>query len=196
MEISFSGQYDQALFHKAVILANQPPRSRRIMNSLMVVFVLAAGVVLLQRILETGNILDHATYIALVMIVAAFVTRPFVQPRLAARSLWKNPSVQQKLKGTINNHAITYVLENGQNRIPWENINRLRKTPELVTLVTITGLMLTKGRAEDTIRSCYARRRLHPCRAHACSPGALQQNKTSPSPCNKSPLGSAFLPCM
>jgi len=142
MEISFSGQYDKALFNRAVILANQLRRNRRIMNLFMLMFVIVASVVLVQRMIESGSLLDNATYIALVMIVAAFVTRPYIQPRLAARSLWKNPSVQRKLTGTINNQAITYILESGQNRIPWENINRLRKTPDLVTMVTITGLML------------------------------------------------------
>lgn len=142
MEISFRGQYDKDLFYKAVILANQPVRSRRIMNLFMSFFVLVAGVVLVMRLIEGGDILNHATYIALLMIVAAFVLRPILQPRLAARTLWANPAVQQKLNGTITNQGITYMLANGQNRIPWENINRVRRMPDLVTFVTITGLLV------------------------------------------------------
>lgn len=142
MEISFRGQYDKDLFYKAVVLANQPVRSRRTMNLFMLLFVFAAGVVLVRRLIESGDILNYATYIALLMIVAAFVLRPILQPRLAARTLWANPTVQRKLNGTITNQGLTYILTNGQNRIPWENINRVRRMPNLVTLITITGLLL------------------------------------------------------
>jgi len=142
MEISFRGQYDKETFYKAVILANQPPRSRRIMNLFMLVFVLAAGAVLVERVVESRDITGNAAYLALLSIVAAFVTRPFLQPRLAARTLWNNPSVQQPLKGTIDNRGIIYMLPQGQNHIPWEIVNRMRKNPTIVTLITITGLLL------------------------------------------------------
>lgn len=142
MEISFRGQYDKDLFYKAIILANQPARNRRVMNLFMALFVLAAGVVLVQRVLESRNILENAAYIALVMIVAAFVVRPYLQPRLAARTLWDNPSVQRPLQGTITSRGITYIFDAGQKHISWETINRMRKNPVMVTLVTITGLTL------------------------------------------------------
>ena len=59
---------------------------------------------------------------------------------------------------------------------------------------TTIGLTLTPAPAGIIIRSCYARRRLRPCRDRACSPIVFQQNRTSPSPCNKSPRALAFLP--
>jgi len=142
MEISFRGQYDKESFYKAVILANQPPRNRRIMNWFMLVFVLAAGAVLVGRVIESKDITGNAVYITLVSLVAAFVVRPYLQPRLASRTLWNNPSVQQPLKGTIDNRGIIYMLPQGQNHIPWEIINRKRKNSTMVTLVTITGLLL------------------------------------------------------
>jgi hypothetical protein len=108
----------------------------------MLFFVLAAGVVLVMRLIESGDILKHATYITLLLIVAAFTLRPLLQPRLAARTLWANPGVQRKLNGTISNQGFTYILPNGKNHIPWENINRMRKRPDLVTMITITGLLL------------------------------------------------------
>ena len=142
MEISFRGQYDKDLFYRAVILANQPPRNRRLMNLFMGIFVLAAGVILVQRVIESGNILENAAYIALLMIVAAFVVRPIFQPRLAARRMWNNPALQRPLAGIVDKQGITYTLEAGQNHIPWENINRMKKNAAMVTLVTITGLLL------------------------------------------------------
>ncbi len=142
MEISFRGQYDKESFYKAVILANQPPRNRKIMNWFMLVFVLAAGAVLVERVIESKDITGNAVYITLLSLVAAFVIRPYLQPRLAARNLWNNPSVQQPLKGTIDNRGIVYNLPQGQNHIPWEIINRMRKNSNMVTLITITGLLL------------------------------------------------------
>jgi len=142
MELSFRGQYDKETFYKAVVLANQPPRSRVIMNWFMLVFVLAAGAVLVDRVIESGDITANAAYIALLMIVAAFVARPFVQPRLAARGLWNNPSVQQPLQGTIDKRGIIYRLPQGENHFPWEIVNRMRRNSVMVTLVTISGLML------------------------------------------------------
>jgi len=142
MEISFRGQYDKDLFYKAVVLANQPVRSRRTMNYFVLVFVFAAGVVLVRQVIESGDVLSNAGYLALLMIVSALTLRPIIQPRLAARTLWSNPAVQKKLKGTITNQGLNYVLANGQNRILWENINRVRQRPALVTLITITGLLL------------------------------------------------------
>jgi len=142
MEMSFRGQYDKELFYQAVLLANRPTRSRRLMNNMLLLFVFAAGVVLAMRLIESGDILDHATYITVLMIVAAFTLRPLIQPRLAARSLWADPGVQRKLNGTISNQGITYILPNGKNHIPGENINRLRKRPGVVTMITITGLLL------------------------------------------------------
>lgn len=142
MEISFRGQYDKDLFYQAVVLANQPDRQRRIMNYFMLVFVFAAGIVLVRTLFESGEILGNAGYIALVMIVGALTLRPMIQPRLAARTLWANPAVQQKLQGKINKQGLTYKLTQGQNRIPWEKIKRVRVKPALVTMITITGLLL------------------------------------------------------
>lgn len=142
MEISFGGQYDKALFYKAVLLANQPPRQRRIINNLMVIFMLAAGVVLVVRLVESRDVFENAPLITVLMIVAAFSLRSLLQPRLTARSLWANPGVRRKINGTISNRGITYILPNGNNQILWENINRIKKKPDLVTMITINGLLL------------------------------------------------------
>ena len=142
MKLSFRGQYDKKLFYQAVVLANQPPRSRVIMNWFMLVFVLAAGAVLAERLIESRDIYGNAAYISLLALVAAFVARPFLQPRLAARGLWNNPSVQQPFQGTIDKRGIIYRLPQGENHIPWEIVNRMRRNSLMVTLVTISGLML------------------------------------------------------
>ena len=144
MDISFRGQYEKDLFYKAVVLANQPARNRKILNWFMLFFMLAAGVVLVQRAVENELVFDVYTNVAISILfgVAVFQLFVFLQPRFAARTLWNNPSVQRPLRGTISSRGITYALEAGQNHIPWENINRLRRNPSMVTLVTIKGLLL------------------------------------------------------
>lgn len=142
MEISFRGQYDRELFFRSVILANQPPKNRRFVQAFMFVFTVAAIAVLISRLIETGDILGNATYIALVMIVGAFLARSYLQPYLGARSMWANPSVRQKMAGVVTKNGITYQLEAGNNEILWERFNRVRKVNNLVTLVTREGLLV------------------------------------------------------
>lgn len=142
MEIPFRGQYDRDLFFKSVMLANQPPRSRRFVRMFMSVFIVVAVGVLVSRLIEKGDILANATYIVLVMIIAAFLIRSYLQPYLAARQLWKNPAVQRKLEGSITKQGILYRLETGENEILWERFARVRKAQNLTTLVTREGLLV------------------------------------------------------
>lgn len=142
MEISFHGQYDQELFFKSVMLANRPPRNRRFVQSFMLIFIIAAITVLVMRLVETGDILGNATYIALIMIVGAFLGRTYMQPYLAAREMWKNPAVRQKLTGTITKKGVLYRLNAGTNEILWERFLRVRKVSNLITLTTRDGLLV------------------------------------------------------
>ena len=142
MEISFRGQYDQELFFKSVMLANQPPKNRRLVRTFMLVFIVVAFVVLISRLLESGDFLANATYLALVMIVGAFLGSSYLQPYLAAREMWKNPSVRRKLAGVVTKKGILYRLDVGENEILWERFLRVRKVKNLVTLTTREGLLV------------------------------------------------------
>jgi len=142
MEITFRGQYDKDLFYKSVMLANQPPRNRRIVQSFMLAFIAVAIVVLIARLIETGDILGNVIYITLVMLIGAFLARSYLQPYLAARRLWSNPSVQRKLAGVVTRKGIEYRLEAGNNEILWERFTRVRRAKNLVTLVTREGLLV------------------------------------------------------
>ena len=142
MEIIFRGQYDKNLFYKSVLLANQPPKNRRIVQSFMLAFILVAIVVLVIRLVQTRDILGHATYIVVVMLIGAFLGRSYLQPYLAARKMWANPSVRRKLAGVITKIGIEYRLEAGNNEITWERFTRVRKAQNLVTLVTREGLLV------------------------------------------------------
>lgn len=124
------------------MLANQPPKNRRFVRSFLLVFILVAVVVLISRLIETGDIFGNVTYIVVVMIVGAFLLRSYLQPYLGARQMWKNPSVRRKLTGAVTKKGILYRLEAGNNEIPWERFTRVRKVNNLVTLVTREGLLV------------------------------------------------------
>ena len=129
------------------MLANQPPKNSRFVRRFMSVFIVVAIVVLVSRLIETGDILGNAPYIVLVMIVGALVARSFLQPYLAARSMWANPSVRRNLVGVVTKKGILYRLEAGSNVILWERFNRVRKVRNLITLVTREGLLVIFPRA-------------------------------------------------
>jgi hypothetical protein len=147
MEISFRGQYDKDLFFRSVMLANQPPKRRRFVRTFLSVFIVVAIAVLISRLIESGDILGHATYIVVVMILGAFLLRSYLQPYLGARSMWANPSVRRKLTGVITKKGILYRLEARNNEILWERFTRVRKVNNLITLVTREGLLVIFPRA-------------------------------------------------
>jgi len=142
MEILFRGQYDRELFFKSVMLANQPPKNRLFVRTFLLLFVIVAVVVLISRLIESGDILGNATYITLILIIAAFLARSYLQPYLAAREMWANPSVRRNLAGVVRKRGITYRLDEGTNEIPWERFMRVRKVQNLTTLTTREGLLV------------------------------------------------------
>ena len=142
MEIKFNGNYEKDLFFRAVSLANQPPKNRRIMRTFMLVFILVGLYVLLLRLIETGDVLGHATYIAMMLIIIAYLSVSYTQPYLAARKMWSNEFVRQKLNGIITKKGILYQLKAGNNQILWDRFTRVRKSQLLFTLVTREGLLV------------------------------------------------------
>ena len=142
MEIKFHGKYDKQLFFRSVRLANQPARSQRFLQPLMLVFVLAAIGVLVARLVESGDILGNASYIAVIMIAGSFVARAYSLPYFAARKLWANPALQEDLRGSITRNGIIYKLKQGQNEMPWSRFRRIRRARGLTTLVARDGLLV------------------------------------------------------
>lgn len=142
MQIKFHGKYDRRLFYKSVMLANRPARSQRWVQPLMLVFVSVALCILVIRLVNSGDLLGNASYIAVVMIAGSFVARSYLLPYLAARKLWANPAVQGDLAGTISRQGIVYSLKQGQNDMPWSRFRRVRRANGLTTLVARDGLLV------------------------------------------------------
>ena len=142
MEIKFQGKYERSQFFRAVVLANQPDRSRRGMLNLMLVAVLGGAGALLWIFIQGGSFEDNWIYLVGWAFMATVVGRAFLPPLFVARKMWNSPGTQRDLKGRVTQRAIIYRLEKGQNEIRWERFNRMRKTNSMVTLVTQDGLLL------------------------------------------------------
>jgi hypothetical protein len=108
----------------------------------MLVFVLAALGILVDRLVTSRDLLGNASYIAVIMIAGGFVARGYLLPILAARKLWANPSLQDELSGSITRNGIIYSLKQGQNEMPWNRFRRVRRAPGLTTLVARDGLLV------------------------------------------------------
>jgi len=142
MEIKFHGKYDRKLFYKSILIANQPARRKVWVLPLIGTIVFVTFIILVIRLIITGNILDNASYIVIVMIAASFVIRSYLVPYLAARKLWINPAIHEEHSGSVTQTEIVYLLKMGKNEIPWERFSRVRKSNGVITLVTRDGLMV------------------------------------------------------
>ena len=142
MQINFQGQYDKDLFFKAVRIANQPARNRNGLLYFMLIVALGGLVVLIKRLMDTGDWEGNLIFIIAAIILGGISAFNLLRPYFAARKLWANPGVRRELRGQITNQVITYLLPEGKNEIPWDQFNRLRKVTGLVTLVRRDGLLV------------------------------------------------------
>ncbi|NOY97649.1 MAG: YcxB family protein [Chloroflexi bacterium] len=142
MQIKFNGQYDKKRFFAAVRLANSPQRNRRVVY-LLVWMVL--GVMLVSAVgtfFETREVAPILLHLALIVLLGAVLWQAYLPPYLAARKMWANPSVRRTLHGVVTKQGITYNFSAGQKSYTWGQISRVRKTGNLVTLVTNGGMLL------------------------------------------------------
>jgi len=142
MQIKFNGQYDKDLFFNAVRVANQPVRASRAMYILV---ALVFGVLLLtttKAVIQTGDFAGSLIEIALILLMGAVLYQAYIPTYLGARNLWTSELAQRIFKGTVTKNGITYTFPQGDKSYQWGEINRLRSTHGLVTLVTLTGMLL------------------------------------------------------
>jgi hypothetical protein len=142
MEIKFQGRYDKALFYKAVSLANQSSRNRRWLQPVLLLLLAGVSIVLLVRLIVSGDVPGNASILAVVMIAAGFAARATLAPLFAARKMWANPALRDEMSGSVTPRGITYQLKVGVNEIPWRRFSRVRRVKNLVTLVTRDGLLV------------------------------------------------------
>ncbi|MCP4139278.1 MAG: YcxB family protein [Chloroflexi bacterium] len=142
MQIKFNGKYDKELFFNAVRVANEPGRTSR----MMYIFVgLVFGVMLattIRALFQTGDWADNIINIALILLMGVVLYQAYVPSYLGARKMWTAELEQRIFSGKITKDGITYNFVQGDRSYSWSDFNRLRKMPNLITLITLGGMLL------------------------------------------------------
>ncbi|OQX63422.1 MAG: hypothetical protein B5M51_05070 [Anaerolinea sp. 4484_236] len=142
MQIKFNGKYDKKLFFTAVRLANEPGRSARMLHILVAMVFGVMLVTTVQEIIKTGDIVGQIIEIALILLMGLVLYQAYVPSYLGARKMWNAELEQRIMSGTITKSGITYKFPKGDRFYAWSDFNRLRKMPNLITLITLGGMLL------------------------------------------------------
>ncbi len=142
MQIKFNGKYDKELFFKAVRFANEPGRSSRIMFILVGMVFGVMTVITINEIIKTGDIAGQIIEIALILLMGLVLYQAYVPSYLGARKMWTVELEQRIMSGTVSKQGITYNFPKGDKSYAWSDFNRLRKMPNLITLISLSGMLL------------------------------------------------------
>ncbi|MBT3315696.1 MAG: YcxB family protein [Anaerolineae bacterium] len=142
MQIKFNGKYDKKLFFNAVRLANEPGRTSRMMYILVGMVFGVVTVTTINEIIQTGDLAGSIIEIALILLMGLVLYQAYVPSYLGARKMWTAELEQRIMSGKISKDGITYNFPQGDKSYLWSDFNRLRKTPHLVTLITLGGMLL------------------------------------------------------
>jgi hypothetical protein len=143
MDIEFAGQIDKKTFFRGVALANAPTKRRRLVRIvllalLVVVFAALVADYLAHENQSPAKVLRIAMN---VLILAYFLVSPYVSSWRTASALWKHSSVRAPIVGRITGHGVTYVSAVAEKEFAWDAFSAVRKTRDLVVLVTADGVM-------------------------------------------------------
>ena len=142
MQIKFNGQYDKKLFFNAVRLANEPGRTSRLMYIFVAMVFGVITVNTITKIVQTRDFAGNVIEIALILLMGLVLYQAYVPPYLGARKMWTSELAQRIMSGHISKQGITYNFPKGDKAYMWSDFNRLRKTPGLVTLINLGGMLL------------------------------------------------------
>ncbi len=142
MDIEFSGKYDQQTFFKAVELASRPSGWIAVLRLGLFIFILGL-LILLAVLMANGQIsspLGMVKNAVTAVIVLGYLIYPYIKYRRMANQLWKDPTTRGHLEGHVNGLGIE--VESVDATIQWDDIAHVRKTSDLVSLLTEGGVLV------------------------------------------------------
>ena len=142
MNLKFNGKYDKKLFFAAMRLANEPGRSSRMLYILVAIVFGVVTVTTINEIIQTGDFASQIIEVALILLMGLVLYQAYVPSYLGARRMWTAELKQRIMSGKISKQGITYNFPQGEKSYAWSDFNRLRKTPHLITLITLSGMLL------------------------------------------------------
>ena len=96
----------------------------------------------INDIITTGDWAGNMIEIALILLMGLVLYQAYVPAYLGARKMWTAELEQRIMSGYITNKGITYKFEQENKFYAWTDFNRLRKMPNLITLITLGGMLL------------------------------------------------------
>ncbi|MBT3322675.1 MAG: YcxB family protein [Anaerolineae bacterium] len=142
MQLNFHGKYNKELFFTAVRIANEPGRSSRMMYILVALVFGVLTVTTINEIIQTGDFIGQIIEIALILLMGLILYQAYIPSYLGARKMWTEELAQRIMSGSVTKKGITYNFPKGDKVYVWSDFNRLRKTPNLLTLITLGGMLL------------------------------------------------------
>ena len=151
MEIEYQGQFDKAAFFRAVFMVKRPTRFWEIGRVLLAVASVVALVAYLVLVLsklgqeEIDWFRAGRAFVAF-PVLAYFSLQPYITAYTSATSMWRESSSRATLSGSVNGIGIDYRVGVAQRLFAWDAFVRLRRTNDLLVLVTADGRMVALKR--------------------------------------------------
>ncbi len=147
--ITFQGQYTRILLIRALALANKPkPFWRGVAQALTVA---AIGLVLVATLGLFRSVVPLQArlipWLATVFLLAYLSISPYIVPFLSVNRLWSNPSMHGPVSGRVNKDGVFYKSTDKGRTYNWEQITQLRKSKDLLVLLTGEGVLSIYPRA-------------------------------------------------
>lgn len=137
MEIDFEGQYDQALYMRAIKTVITPSTRSTILRIVAFVAVLAGIAYLYFHGMQDGSLseidgnrIKMAAFFGLCL--TAYLALPYLTINSNVKRLWKRPSVHKLKTGKVSPEGITY----GDRLKTWESYVRKYIFDDMVLLIT------------------------------------------------------------
>jgi hypothetical protein len=149
VDIEFQGQYDRGMLQRAVALGNTPSTPRLILRWLLVALAVF-GLVFIVVYVATSTELNWLRVGRLLIgyaLLAYFALQPFLAPRRMAAQLWKRLEQNPTCTGRITGTGISFAGEYVVREIAWDRIMRVRKSGDLVVLLTADRTLTIMSRS-------------------------------------------------
>jgi hypothetical protein len=146
VEIEFEGRYDKATLFKAVALANKPSRRGTILRvgftiAFAVIYIAYFAMIASKESLTSFDIVRSGRHLITLLIIVYFLLQPHISSYFIASRLWKLPSMREPLTGTVSDYGIAYSSAKARRDIAWESFAKVRKTEDLIVLLTADGTL-------------------------------------------------------
>lgn len=147
MEIEFQGQYGKDTVFKAVKLANKPSKWNAFLRigfvCLAVVLFVAYFIAVLNKDnLSSFEMFRSGRHLITIPFLIYFLVQPYISTYQTAASLWKNPTMQKPLQGTISSQGIAYISSSKERwEINWSKYAKKQVTEDLIVLLTADGVL-------------------------------------------------------